>query len=403
MNGSKLKKNRIGKMEFAIVFLCCLLPVIDTFNGYFSGNIPIGSTYKLVILLFLLFSVIIKNVRISKNNAFLTLFILVYIFLSILINVGFLGGKVLSVDFPIKLIFNILFFVLLFQCTQNGMLLGSTFYKILDYSSWIFICCFLVPYIMGVGNRIYAGDIGYKAFFISQNEMSFVLIVLCFFSAYKMLKKISLRNSIQLILLVMCGILCNTKSTLFACVSIVVIMFLIKINKSTTKGKLYVLGVVTIGFILLKKQIVVSISSMLYRFNSLKSIHYGNSILTSILSGRDLYLKEEWNNLFATNSIIKFIFGNGFCSKRLIEMDFFDIFFFLGIIGIIGMIYFLSYLFRRTLINTKIDTNFFRLLSLIVLILFMFFTGHVIFMAMSGSYFVIYCCFLIFYTDKEYV
>ena len=201
----------------------------------------------------------------------------------------------------------------------------------------------------------------------------------------------------QLGLLFLCGLLCNTKSAIIACLLIVFILLIVKAIKGSFKSKIAVLVVGLVGFFLMRNTIISSIDSMINRYMALKYNHYNGSVLTSVLSARDTFVTVEWNNMMKEQSAFKILFGNGFCSSHLIEMDFFDMFFFLGIIGVLSLCYFLIFLFKRIRENTESDNSKLRLFTYIIILGFMFLAGHIIFMAISGSYFIIYCSYLITY------
>lgn len=397
----KVKIHKNKGFEYIIILLCSLLPLVDSINGYFSGTKAIGSIYKILILGILFFHIFLKNKGMSRKITTILVVTITYILFSLAINTALFSGTILSTEYPIKLIFNILLFGFFYQCIKNGTLTGSTFYRILDNSAWLFAACFLIPYCLGLGNRVYANDIGYKAFFVSQNEMSLVIMVLCFFVVYKIYLKITILNSIQLGLLLLCGLLCNTKSTIIACLLIAFILLIIKAIKGSFKSKIAVFAVGLVGLFLMRNTIISSIDLMTNRYMALKYNHYNGSVLTSVLSARDIFVTVEWNNMMKEKSAFKILFGNGFCSGHLIEMDFFDMFFFLGIIGVLILFYFLILLFKRIRENTKSDNSKLRLFTYIIIFGFMFLTGHVIFMAMSGSYFIIYCCYLITYNAMQ--
>lgn len=389
-----LKNNKFN-MQLLFITLCSLLPFVDSINGVLSGHASIGSVYKILLLAVLGLSLILSKVKPDHIKLKVLAILVLYITIIVLCNSKVFGDSILSNSIPIKMIFNIVFFFLLSEALVNNVLSKQSLFMILNNSSWVFIVCFLIPYILGLGNTIYAHGMGYKAFFISQNELSFVLLALCLFAAYELHVKITVVRVIQLVLLAMCGFLINTKSTIFGCLLAIVILVFEKIKKSDLRIKLTTLGVVLVFAFIFKNLLFSSIGSVISRFTSLKSNYYNGSILTAILSGRNLYIQSAWTYLVKKHFIFRLIFGNGFCTKYLVEMDFVDMFFFMGIIGEAIFIYFMYRLGKNIYKMKEQDGCRIRFLYFCIVLAFMFITGHVIFMAMSGTYFVLFCCYLI--------
>ena len=390
------KKKTIPNNDTWLINLFIILPVIDTLNGFFIG-LPIGKVYKMALGIIALINLINKNKGMKIRYFIILIFSLFLVSFSILINV--ISGSVFYYqDFAIKLIFNILLGVSLFHSLDVNIMSGVDIYKILNVSSWLFIACYLIPYFLGVGNSTYAGDIGYKAFFIAQNELSLVVIVFCFFTSYSLIEKILIPNVAKLGLLLLCAMLLNTKTAMVACLIAVVIWLAPIIIRGNIKLKIASILVLIIGFLTLKNSIINAVTGSLYRFNMLTNNNFGGSLVVGLLSGRTNFVVNAWNEMTRNDLfIIKLIIGNGFCSKILTEMDPIDIFFYLGIIGFMFFMIIISKILKLTIINSKNDKSRIRVISLWIVIAEIFLAGHVLFMSTAGCYFVLYLCFLIYY------
>lgn len=388
------QNNRIN----IITVLLCILPLIDTLNGIYP-KIPIGKIYKMSLGILVFLYLCIKCGKIKKSYALILGCSALYILLSIAINI-FLGGTLLSIEYPLKLVFNMLLLVSLVQCTEYGLFCGNDFYYILDVASWLFIGCYLIPYILGIGNRVYVGDIGYKGFFIAQNELGLIVVVFCFFTAFQLINRIKLLSVIKIACLLTCGLLLNTKTAIIASLIAVVMWFVPAIIKGKTKYKIITLSVVVIGIVVLKDTIINSFVLALQRFSMLTTKYYGGSVATGLLSGRNNTVSAAWKYLNENYYILRFLLGNGFCSELLTEMDIIDIFFYLGLVGVTFIIAMLCYFLVVIIRNSKMDKSKIRVVSYLVVIALLFWAGHVLFMAMSGCYFVIYLCFLFYYKES---
>lgn len=380
--------------NWPIVALFSVLPIIDTLNGLFL-QLPLGVLYKLG-LCGLLFVVAIIKGRFKKKYIYIMLFSALYISFSIIVNIV-LGFKLINSDYPIKLIFNIVLYCLLMNELQTNRMNGDSIYHILNNSSWLLIACFLFPYLLGVGNRVYGNEMGYKAFFISQNELALIISVLVFFSAYKLIYRINIRNVINIALLFLCGILLNTKTTIITCILAIGMWILPIIARSKFKVKLSAVLVMIIGLFVFRNRLIMAISNSYDRYSLLLTRHYEGSALTGVLSARNYYLKDALENLNGSHTVLRGVIGNGFCSDILVEMDLCDIFFYLGTVGLIATIVFLFIIFKKSCKMSKKDNSLIRPVSFVTIVALLTLAGHVLFMSMSGCFFVLYVCFLTMY------
>ena len=163
--------------------LFCVLPLVDTLNGLYV-DAPVGIVFKAGLCMVLIIQTL-QTGRMTKNGVIVLLTSTSFILTSMVLNIA-LGGKLGNISFPIKLIFNILLFVFFLELKRQGVLSGRSFYSILDRSAWLFLLCYYIPLILGIGRRVYIGDIGYKAFFLAQNELGLIIVVLTFFQSYKL-------------------------------------------------------------------------------------------------------------------------------------------------------------------------------------------------------------------------
>lgn len=385
-------------LDNLIVAMFAILPVVDSVNGFLvrQTGISIGSIYKVFLCSFL-FLPLLKSRKIRTKSFSTLLVAVVYILFSTGANTFLLSESRPRTDFVIKLLFNIFTFVLLLENYHQGVLTKDSFYRMLNFSAWLLPVCYFIPYVLGLGYRVYSGSIGYKAFFIAQNELSLIIIVLFYFCLYKLTLQLRLSTLIQSGLLLLCGLLLNTKSTILACLFGVAVCFLYIMVKMPIQVRLAAVVVLAFAGIAFYDVIVEVCSAMVERFTSLMTKHYEGSVLTAVLSGRDYLLEDAMEELSRNHFLFRFLFGNGFCSGVLIEMDILDIFFYLGFFGAVAAVFFLGLIYAKSRKNFRSDPSPVRLLSYILVIVFLNITGHVLFMAMSGCYFVVYMCFLMVY------
>lgn len=388
-------------IERIVIFLFAILPVVDSLNGILitRGLPSIGIAYKLLVL-GVLAVFMFRNGSISAPVILSCLGVIGYMTASIVLNIFVFSGKLINTDYPIKLLFNALTLALLINCWHQNFITGKSIYDILNINTWLMILVILVPYVLGLGHTIYSGGIGYKAFFYSNNELSVALIILFYFSLYRLAKSICPSTIIQLLGITACVLLLNTKSGMAACLAGGGLFALEYLLRRDTKYKALVILGILLGLFLTKDFILEQVRGFIERQTYLHGLYQG-SILDTILSGRTFYLKEAWQNLVnETSFLFQFLFGNGFCSTVLVEMDFIDIFFYLGFFGVVGLSGYLLYIFAAGIKHFRKDGTLVRPFGYLMIIGFAFLAGHVLFMATSGCYFVLLCCLCLMYQPE---
>ena len=390
-------------IEQIIILLFSILPVVDSLNGILIsvGVSGLGTIYKLVTL-GILFLFALRNGTLTKGTFLYTLLAVIYLLFSIFSNMYILSGKLINADYPIKLLFNILTFSMLITCWNAGYISGESIYRILNINTWLMIFAVLVPYALNMGSTIYASGVGYKAFFYSNNELSASLIVLFYFSLYRITQKITLPRIGQLLGIAICVLLLNTKSGIIACFAgcgLYIVEYMFR-KEARFKGLVFI--AVCFGLYVAKDFIIAQVQNFMSRQTFLYEL-YGGSMLDTLLSGRTFFLKEAWNYLVnGPSHSFRLLFGNGFCSTHLVEMDFIDIFFYLGAIGVAMVTLFIFVILFRSRKNFKADHSIMRPFGYLMVVGFAFLAGHVIFMATAGCYFILICCFNLFYSQEPY-
>lgn len=389
-------------VERVIIFLFSILPVVDSLNGILitRGLPSIGTLYKVLVLgVLLVFTM--REGSISSPVMISCLCVLVYIVSVIALNVWLFSGKLINADFPVKLVFNVLTLALIINCVKVGYLTGQSVYTILNINTWLMIIMILVPYALGLGNTIYHGGIGYKAFFYSNNELSVALIILFYFSLYRLARRIDILRLAQLGAIMVCVLLLNTKSGMAACLAGGALFVVEYLLRKKARFKVLVICAIFLGLYGMKDFILEQVQGFMDRQNYLYGL-YGGSLLDTVLSGRTFFLEKAWAALTTGSAFVfRFLFGNGFCSEVLVEMDFVDIFFYLGFLGVAGLTVFLVYIFAASIKNFRKDGTLVRPFGFLMVIGFAFLAGHIFFMATSGCYFVLLCSLMLMYSPDD--
>lgn len=389
-------------IERIILILFSVLPIIDSVNGILvtNGLFSIGIVYKVLILGLLLLFCLASN-DVSLPIVMSSLIIVAYIGLSVALNIVLFSGELHNVTYPLKLIFNVMTLALLFNCARAGQFGGKTVYTILDINAWLMIAVILTPYILGAGYTIYTGGIGYKGFFYSQNELSISLLILFYFCLYKLSRRFSVIHLGQVLGIAVCVLLMSNKTSIVgvaAGVALFMVEFLIRCK---SKYKWLIFVPIAAALFLAKDFLVELIGGFLKRQFLLHDL-YNGSLLDTLVSGRTFKLEAAWQQLVGGPApFLRTLIGNGFCSSVLVEMDFLDLFFYLGLIGVAAISAVLVWFFIKSLKNFKADGTLMRPLGYLMTMGFAFLAGHTLFMATSGCYFVLFLCFCLMYRSEE--
>lgn len=389
-------------LDNLLIAMFSILPLVDSANGYLRGKLPLGILYKLCLCGVLSLSLLHKQ-KLRPRTLLILLGSVGYVVFSVGANALLERSMDFQTDYAIKLLFNIGTGYLLLENLYNGTISGKSLFRMLDFSSWLMCFSFLIPYFLGMGRSVYHG-VGYKAFFISQNELSLILICLFYFCLYKLSLKFTVFTAGQVGMLMLCCLLLNTKSTILACLMGAGVYGLYLLAKTPLKYRLLVVAGLPLALVAFKDTIAKVVGNMTNRFTYMLGNQFGGSLMSTLLSGRDSFVSDAWAHLTEEFFLFRFFFGNGFYLEKLVEMDLVDIFFALGLVGSIAVVIVLLLLLIKCIKNCWKDTYPIRIMSFLLILFFLNITGHVLFMAMSGCYFVVYLCFLTHYkpeTDRR--
>lgn len=396
-----MKVIRKPNYEWLIIVLFSILPVVDSINGILirAGLPSVAILYKVFLMGVLMIPILQRKVVNAKVFGGM-LFIVLYTVATMVVNYLLLRDDFIEITYPIKLLFNVITLVLLWSNIDNQVLSGNTIYKIFTYNVYLMLVCMLVPYVLGLGYTIYSGGHGYKAFFYSNNELNVVLIILFYFCLFKVAEEFSLVNLVLLGGIFICVLMMSTKSSIIVC-AVGVVIFLLKCLKKIDV-RIKILAVAAVGCVafLARDFIWSQIQSFMGRQSGLFNVYSGD-LLATITSGRMYYIEEALSEFVKRDfPIFHVLFGNGFISDVLTEMDFVDIFFYLGFVGVFAIIIGLLWIYYKSIPQFKRDKNGVRHIGFLLIMAFSFIAGHVLFMATSGCYFVLYCCFIMTYNSE---
>lgn len=373
-----------------------LQPVLDILTGIcvntFKMNITIGIIIRVLFLLFIMFVVVF----IFKKKKLIIPYLIIGLYFILYIG-GMIYYKDSTLLTEIKNLVRTFFFPILFMSLyyikDEIKISKMTLLTIL----FLYLIFLFVPTLLGLGYKSYQiTKVGTLGFFNSANEISGIISILTpimFIMFYKSKKiiPIIILSIIYLSVILMIG----TKTPLLSLIitlGISVLCLFIKWIKEK-KIKNIIISIITI--------VIASISliAIIPKTNFYKNIRTHLDYLELehitdvfqdfqlvdhfIFSSRLEFLKNK-AHLYQTSSMYEKFFGIGYLNKdretKLIEMDYFDIYYSHGLIGFIIFFSITLYLLFKVLNNNKIKKyeNIMMITSLFLIVFLSFFTGHII-------------------------
>ncbi|MBC2159648.1 hypothetical protein HCB21_07715 [Listeria booriae] len=400
-----LKETKIFMLLFAI------FPVVDALNGFVLSagiNLPVGIAYRLVCVAFLVVQIAKKGFR--KNvytilSVALIFFGIISLFIQTIVLQNDASAMFYDVTNMIKFSLWILIPYYVYQRADQWK--ESSYEKIFLAISIFFTLGLLIPYALGIGNQTYeASDAGYKAFFFANNDTTIGFIAAATFTGwylFKQTKQTKIWTRVLLALLYLGNLLglllLGTKTGIVYGVALTVVLlirFFFFQNRVGAVAKwgigLTVATVLTVIVIQGRTFILETVSGLLQRLTYFYNLYNGD-LVRFITSSRSAFLDSAFQSFTEGGNLMTQLFGVGFNQRvatwglgDLVEMDFFDVFFSLGILGFLAtiglLLFFLIVSFKKR--------NIYGMLC-IILVCYGAFAGHVLFSALSSTLFGLVC------------
>ncbi|MBC1558427.1 hypothetical protein HB911_06940 [Listeria booriae] len=392
------------------ILLFAVFPVIDALNGFVLSagiNIPIGVVYRLVCIGFLVFQIVRKGFPMTSYTILSVTFVSCSI-ISLLVQTIVLQNDLSALLYDLTNMTKFFLWVLIpyYVYQRKNQLKKESYEKIFLVISISFTLGLLIPYVLGIGNQTYAGsDAGYKAFFFANNDTTIGFIASATFTGwylFQQIKSTKLRTRVLLGLLYLGNLLglllLGTKTGIAygAVLTIVLLLRFLFFRNRIRLGTKWGIGLAIISiltFIVFQSRafIVVTMSGLVQRLTYFYNL-YNDDLVRFITSSRSEFLDVAFGLFMGSGNIMTQFFGYGFNQRvatwglgDLVEMDFFDVFFSLGVLGLLatlGLLIFFATLCKKRSIYSVL---FF------VLLLYGAFAGHVLFSALSSTLFGLIC------------
>lgn len=398
-----LEKN-IYKIILAFLYLN---PIMDAITGIvmndFNINITLSSIIRLLFLIFCIYYLVVldKTDNKKKFNNYLKA-IAIYFTSFVVVTLIYKGFNPLVYEiknalntfyFPIVL----MTFIDMFKQYDINIKLKSI---VTIYFTYIILIIF--PNVLGIGFLSYShSKVGNVGFFISANAVGNILSILAPFIFIYILKnkKNILLNLIMILSTLYVFASMGTKVPIFS-LGIMALFIILYYLIDWFKNKKYrniIISMISIIVIALSSIIIIPKTAFYKNIqihkNYLKIDHY-SEVLTNyelidhfIFSQRLSFLNDN-NKNYIKSPIVEKLIGLGYIeeyatdnmSTKMVEMDYFDVFYCHGIIGFVIYFYVIIMILKESLKNIK-DNNIMNVgfkISLLLIILLAFFSGHIL-------------------------
>lgn len=369
-------------------------PILDLLTGICIHTLKINFTIGIIVrVLFLLF-ICIVTIFIFKKKKLIVPYLIIGLYFIIYI-IGMILFKEDGLFFEIQNLVKVFYFPIVFLSLYSIKDKIDVDNKVLIKVLFLYLIFILVPTLFGVGYKTYeitkAGTLG---FFNSANEISGIISILTpiLFIMLKDKKNLILKIALGIAYLIVI-LMMGTKTPLLSlCFTIgVFLAYLVieSIKKKQYKKIIITLSILLLGvfgliLILPKTNFYKNIETHLdfLEVENITDIFKKKELIDHFIFSQRLTFLEKEHKLYKESNLYLKAFGIGYLNNgeeiKMVEMDYFDIFYHHGIVGF--LLYFgiiLSLIIKKIKFNKSYEGLMLRASFLLIIIL-SFFTGHII-------------------------
>lgn len=415
----KLIKSLYNNINLVFIVFLIAQPILDVFTAImlniFKIDFTVGVVVRFLFLIYLLiYLIFISKSKYKKISLIYISIIFVYMLLFSL-NMFFVSS---NIAFEIKNLIKYFYFpvmlIIIFNLYSSKEI--NIDIKLLTYVLIIYLLGVFIPDIFSFGFKSYAvTKKGSTGLFYTANEISAIISILMpLFIYYFYKKKNTYLTIISFFLLFYVITSLGTKGPLLS-LFIIIIFFIIKMfitfihrkewKKVNSLIISFIVFILALVFILPKtvfyKNIVTHLRFL--KVDSVSEVVSNEKVFDHLVFSQRLSFWFDTSKVYKNSNLSSKVVGIGYLSsKKMVEMDYVDIFYRCGVLGfviyMIPIIYILLIIFKNINKNTfKLLINNFYLLSIILSIVLAFMTGHV-FVAPSVCIYVV-LIFNMFYNE----
>lgn len=389
----KIIKNNINKI---ISIFILISPILDLLTGICIHTLKINLTIGIIVrVLFLLFITIVTIFIFKKKKIIIPYLIIGLYFILYILGIIIYKNSI-GLFFEIQNLVKVFYFPIIFLSLYSIKDKVDIENKILIKVLFLYLILILIPTAFGIGYKTYEitkkGTLG---FFNSANEISGIISILTpiIFIMFKDKKNILLKILLgvaYLIVILMMG----TKTPLLSlCFTIGVYLAYLTIESIRKKKykriiitiSILIIGVFGLILILPKTNFYKNIKTHLdfLEVENITDIFKDKKLIDHFIFSQRLSFLEKENKLYNKSNLYLKTFGIGYLKPngeetKMIEMDYFDIFYHHGIIGFIIYFSIIIYLIIKNIKFNKTFEGYMYKTSFLLAIILSFFTGHII-------------------------
>lgn len=389
----KYIKNNINKI---ISIFILISPILDLLTGVCIHTLKINFTIGIIVrVLFLLFIMLITIFIFKKKKLIIPYLIIGLYFILYTLGIILYKNSV-GLFFEIQNLVKVFYFPIIFLSLYSIKDKVNIDNKVLIKTVFLYLILILIPTVLGIGYKTYeitkAGTLG---FFNSANEISGIISILTpiMFIMFKdknnILLKVLMGISYLIVILMM-----GTKTPLLSLCFTIGVYFAYLVIESIRNKKykriiitfiILIVGVFGLILVLPKTNFYKNIKTHLdfLEVDNIMDVFKDEKLVDHfIFSQRLTFLKRE-NKLYNKSNLYLKTFGIGYLKPtgeetKMIEMDYFDIFYHHGILGFLIYFSIIVYLIIKNIKFNKNYEGYMLRTSFLLIIILSFFTGHII-------------------------
>lgn len=388
-------ENYIKKNINSIISIFILIgPILDFLTGICIHTLNINFTIGIIVrVLFLLFICIVTIFIFKKKKLIVPYLIIGLYFILYILGIVLYKGQ--GLFFEMQNLIKVFYFPIVFLSLYSIKDKVDIDNKVLIKTMFLYLILILIPTLFGIGYKTYeitkAGTLG---FFNSANEISGIISILTpiMFIMLKDKKNIVLKVILGIIYLVVI-LMMGTKTPLLAlCFTIGVFLayLLIESIKKKEYKKIIIatcivlVGVFGLILVLPRTNFYKNIKTHLdfLEVENITDVFKKKELIDHFIFSQRLTFLEKENKLYKESNLYLKVFGIGYLDNgqetKMIEMDYFDIFYHHGIVGFLVYFSIIIYLLAKKIkFNKSFEGYMFRT-SFVLIGILSFFTGHII-------------------------
>lgn len=394
-----MQKKSIEKNINLILSIFILIqPILDLATGIiihkFNYNLTIGIVFRMAFLAFIMY---IACFLYKQKKLFIYYSIILIYFVLYLIGICLFKGND-NLFREVQGFIRVFYFPILISSLHTIKDKIRISNMTLFTSLLVYLVAIFIPLLFNVGYKTYQiTKVGTLGFYNSANEISGIISILTpiVFIIFNNKKKFLLKFLFFIIYSVVI-LMVGTKTPLLSLIITIFVTFIYVLLGSVKKKQYKLLGSLLTGFIIVSALFIIIVPKTNFYKNIKTHLNYlkvkdvtdvfqDSRLFDHFIFSQRLTFLSKRNKTFTKSNIYQKFFGYGYVNLKdknikLIEIDYFDVFYSHGILGFIIFFSIYGYILYES-IKIKSKNNYntvMKKLCLFLIIVLSLFTGHII-------------------------